>query len=182
MKTAIKAVTLTVVLFSASLALADDIDFERTHDFSTYATYSWLEPHAATTIKPLGASIDAEKRLEAAHELITKAVERELAAKGLKQSAESNADFHLRFHTAIDHRFEIHADYPYRRARFRHLPVTADIDSYEEGTLLIDVIDAKTDSLVWRSSVTRSIQGNDLQKTIDRAVAKALRKFPPKAK
>jgi hypothetical protein len=48
-----------------------------------------------------------------------------------------------------------------------------------EGTLVVDVTDAKTDQLVWRGSVTGNINDtSSLQKQIDKAVKAILKKYP----
>lgn len=52
--------------------------------------------------------------------------------------------------------------------------------TYTEGTLVIDIIDATTDDLVWRGSAVSPI--NDMaydRKDIQRAVEKILKEFPP---
>ncbi len=172
--------TLSLLLVASAVA-ARDTSYDKDHDFTEYATFAWLEPRGATTVVLLGRSVNDASRLRGAHRLIEEAIERELDRKGLDLREPSEADFFVRFHTSVDQRFEIHADYRYRRPRFR-LPATAHIDSYDEGTLVIDVIDAGSERLVWRTSVTRSIEAMNLEKTIDKAVARALRNFPPKAR
>ena len=56
---------------------------------------------------------------------------------------------------------------------------------YVKGTLVLDMVDAKTNQLVWRAISTDS--GSDLldvhsAKTVDKMVSESLEHFPPKPK
>ena len=58
------------------------------------------------------------------------------------------------------------------------------IDQYTEGTLSIDVVDTATKKLIWEGSVFGRITKKDVQnleKTIDEAVAAVMRGFPVQA-
>jgi hypothetical protein len=56
----------------------------------------------------------------------------------------------------------------------------------QEGTLVIDFVDAKTKSLVWRATVTDAVDPSatpeQKQKKIDEVIAAMLAQFPPKKK
>ena len=55
------------------------------------------------------------------------------------------------------------------------------IDQYTQGTLNIDVVDAKTDKLVWEGMVSGRITDREirnLEQTIDEAVAAIMADFP----
>jgi len=55
------------------------------------------------------------------------------------------------------------------------------IDQYTEGTLNIDVVDAKTKKLVWEGAVAGRVTDaviRNLEKTIDNAVAVIMERFP----
>lgn len=55
------------------------------------------------------------------------------------------------------------------------------VNNYTQGTLILDLIDPHTRQLVWRAYVTQSIDQPDA-KTINNAVAAALKQFPPTPK
>jgi len=55
------------------------------------------------------------------------------------------------------------------------------INNYTQGTLILDLIDPHTKQLVWRAYVTQQIDQPDA-KTINSAVAAALKNFPPAPK
>ena len=59
------------------------------------------------------------------------------------------------------------------------------IYSYRKGTLIIDLMDPKTNNLVWRGWATAAIDTITLEQTeeiINRAVGKIFRGFPASAK
>ena len=58
------------------------------------------------------------------------------------------------------------------------------VREYEVGTLIIDVIDHKTDKLVWRGSVADTIRDKNTPEervaVINEAIATVMMNFPPK--
>jgi hypothetical protein len=60
---------------------------------------------------------------------------------------------------------------------------TTEIDRYLDGTLVIDIVDAKSSKLVWRAFCGTKIDDfSNRHKEISDVVKKALQKFPPKRK
>src|ERR1700674_735210 len=60
---------------------------------------------------------------------------------------------------------------------------TTTVQDYKEGTLLIDMYDAKTKQLIWRGSAedTLSDKAAKNEKNLDKGVAKMFKAFPPNA-
>jgi len=58
---------------------------------------------------------------------------------------------------------------------------TTTVNTYEEGTLIVDLFDAKTQEAVWRGTATQDVSSNPEKqsKNIDKAVQKLFSKFPP---
>lgn len=54
-------------------------------------------------------------------------------------------------------------------------------NTYTQGTLILDLIDPRTKQLVWRAYVSGPVDNPD-QKTVNNAVAAALKNFPPSPK
>lgn len=54
---------------------------------------------------------------------------------------------------------------------------------YKEGTLVVDLYDAKTKQLIWRGSAedTLSSKAEKNEKNLDKGVAKMFKKFPPQS-
>ena len=60
---------------------------------------------------------------------------------------------------------------------------TTTVDTYKVGTLVIDLFDAKSEKLIWRSSSsdTLSNNANNNTKHLDKGVTKMFKHFPPNA-
>jgi hypothetical protein len=60
---------------------------------------------------------------------------------------------------------------------------TTEIESYLQGTLVIDIVDARTTKLLWRAYCGDQIRDmRKRDKNITAAVKKALERFPPRQK
>ena len=62
-----------------------------------------------------------------------------------------------------------------------------DVYQYTQGTLVIDIVDAKTKTLVWRGSATGTVDGQqrspeEMQQRVNNVVAQIMANFPPKKK
>jgi hypothetical protein len=56
------------------------------------------------------------------------------------------------------------------------------VTNYVEGMLVIDIVDVKTSQLVWRAYCSDEIrEWKNRQKNVEKAVNKALKRFPPKS-
>src|SRR6266566_845391 len=58
---------------------------------------------------------------------------------------------------------------------------TTIVDTYQVGTLVIDPFDAKTENLIWRSSLSDTLSNNADKNTknLDKGVNKVFQHFPP---
>lgn len=71
--------------------------------------------------------------------------------------------------------------YPYGTGRWGTVYNDVMVTNYREGTLIVDLIDARTKNLVWRTYLVRALSDNpdDNLKGADRDLEKAFAKFPP---
>ncbi|MFY0582221.1 DUF4136 domain-containing protein [Cystobacter fuscus] len=155
----------------------------------SYRTYSWLPMKEGADTRIYNSIIQSRVRL---------AVDRELAERGFRLVDENQKpDFKLGWHGAIDKRVDvdvINNFYGYRWDPWYDPffgPVayggagapTATVREYREGTLILDVVDAKSNNLVWRGTAEATLADNmsakKSQKLIDNAVEKILKDFPP---
>src|SRR6516225_7919992 len=116
-------------------------DYDPTADFSKFKTWSWF-----TAPQPYGAGMDPliEKRIRAS-------VEEELPHRGLAKAADGSADVLVSYHLSVAQRLEVSpttATYGYGWGRGYVAYGTSDVRTYDEGTLLVDLIDAPSKSLV----------------------------------
>ena len=170
MKT-LRTFILLLGLSLATVALAGvSVDYDKSVDFSRYGTYAWLEGTPAQN--PL-----VQKRIVAA-------IEREIEAKGLAKATDE-PDLLLATHAAATSERRIDVDdYDYYRRGPGWGTTTMSVRDIAVGTLMVDLIDADSKDLVWRSIATQTISGNldadKIDKRINKMTAKMFKKFPPK--
>lgn len=111
---------------------------------------------------------------------IEEAVEKDLSAKGYRQ-VDTDPDFRVNYQVAVGARQAVQANpntYGYAIG-----PWDLGVYSYDEGTLFIDVIDARANALLWRGAVSAVARpGLSLearQERFTKAAEKVMAQFPP---
>ena len=140
-------------------------------DIRQYQTYRWADGDQPAT----GDSRLDNNQLFRAQ--VQRAIDRELAAHRFQQDASGAADLIVRYHAQAAQRLET-TDRDWNGARQGSEP-----SLYEAGTLVIDLVDARTSTLVWRGWAQGSIDGaiDDqtwLDELVDRAVTRILERLP----
>jgi len=163
------AVTL-ITIFIGSLAAAHaqqqiDSDYAPNTNFAQYKTYSWQK-------------IDAPD--SAWESSIRSTVDVQLAAKGWTRvdrggDAVLCAIANTGEAATLEHFYGGWA--PGWRWRGWSEPV-----SYDEGTLVVDIFDAKTQALIWRGFASQTVSSKDQKNIVklDKVIEKLFKKFPPK--
>jgi len=169
-------VLIAAVVLAPAVVLAQktSFDYDKTANFAAFKTYSLKD--GTKVGDPL---IDNR---------IVSAIETELAAKGMKASAEK-PDVTVVYHIAFDKQKDITA-YNTGRGGYRWGGGwgTTDVRVNEilVGTLVIDVADANKGELVWRGVGVKEVdvqaKAEKRDKNISAAVKKILKDFPPKQK
>ena len=145
-------------------------------DITRYHTYDWGPADALPTGDP---RLDKDPFFK---DRVQGAVEKELAAKGIRLSSSGTPDLLIHYHANISNRIDVN-----RTEREYGYCQGADCDSwvveYEAGTLVLDFIDARTKRLIWRGWAQDSVEdalGNQdrMVKKIDEAVTRMLARFP----
>jgi hypothetical protein len=129
-------------------------DFDTQADFTAYQTYAWLQQPTTA----VGDAEAAQRTNTLLDKRIKRAVDAELAAKGMKPSAE-NPDLLVIYHTGLDRKVDVQ-DWGYSYPRYPYggwYGGQVDVYEYDEGTLIVDLIDAESDQLVWRGTATKVI-------------------------
>jgi hypothetical protein len=159
----------------ASIALAQSVtyDYDRAGDFSKYKTYAWTR--------------GTELRDELSHARVVRAIDAALVGKGFTRVEPSaNPDVLVAYHASFDKNLEITGSTqgwgPFglggdRWGSARVLPVLV-------GTLVVDISDARTNAIVWRSLASSDIRPTDKPENRDKKITKATEKmfknYPPK--
>jgi hypothetical protein len=111
------------------------------------------------------------------------AVEKQMAAKGFSRAGtDRQADLLIHYHAAIGPRVDVNRiDNEYGDCFDEDCRVR--VIEYEQGTLVIDIVDARTNRLIWRGWAQQAVDrllGDDdrMSRQIDDAVQRMLAKFP----
>jgi hypothetical protein len=135
----------TVIALSAAACATMNVGshLDRASDFAQYRTYTWGQPDPL----PVG-----DPRLDTDPFLIDRlqgAVEKELAAKGFRYVLTGSPDLLVHYHSNVSRRIDVNRID--RESGFCY-DETCDtrVVEYEAGTLILDVMDARTGRLIWR--------------------------------
>jgi hypothetical protein len=160
------------VLGTIALAQSVTYDYDREADFSKYKTYAWTE----------GTEVPDELN----HARIVRAVDAQLTAEGMTRLEPSaRPDVLVAYHTSFEKNLSIHGfEHGWGPFGLGDRTGSARVQPLLVGTLVIDLIDAETNALVWRSMASSDIDPNTSPEKRDRKIAKAtekmFKKYPPK--
>src|SRR5882724_10187212 len=163
---------LVLLLASASFAQQVKTDYQRGTDFSRYKTYSWEK-------------VQTQDQLDVSR--IKDAVNGALSAKGLT-AVDSGGDLSLVAIEMTKNQQNLNTFYNGFGGGWRwgggFGNATTTVDNYKVGTLVVDLFDAKTKTVIWRgsSSDTLSDKSDKNIKNLDKGVQKMFEHFPPEAK
>lgn len=165
-----KAVFLFFVAAASVCAQKVTVEFDRTVDFAKYRTFA-IRDGQLNSRNPILNSDLIKKQIEAD-------IAQDLTARGLTLAV-GKSDLNVRYHFGSARKAEIErypAGWYGMGTRIVRVP-------YTEGTLVIDLRDPQTSSLVWRG-ISREEKGDasQIEKKLDGIVRKAIEKYPPKAK
>ena len=153
-------------------------DYDLQADFKSLKTFDWMTVPEKANID----SLDVDR--------VKKAVSAELQAKGLMMNS-NNPDFLIAEHLGSKDKVQITNwgyDYgPRRGYRGGYWgPGGTTAYQYEEGSLILDFVDAKSKKMIWRGAAKAEVQNIDTpdksEKLINEVVQEILKNFPPKPK
>jgi hypothetical protein len=175
-----KLLFLSVILIAAASCSSIKVssDYDKSVQFASYKTYAF-------TAEARGIQLDDLNKNR-----LFNAIESELAAKGFTKS-ESNADVWVDVQLKGEQKQTATATstggygYGYRYGYGGGFSTTTiNYDTYVDGTLFINMIDAKKQQLVWQGRGTKTIDPNANQKkreeNINYAVKQIFAQYPPK--
>ena len=144
------------------------VEFDQAADFSHYKTFAIRDGQLNSKNPALNNEL-VKKQIEA--DLV-----RDLMARGLEMTT-GKSDLNVRYHFGSARKSEIES-YP---AGWRGFGTRVVRVPYTEGTLVIDLRDPATQSLVWRGIASEEkSDANKIEGKLDSMVKKALEKYPPK--
>ncbi len=163
-----RALVLALVLVIPSWAQKIDIQSDGTVDFSRYRTFAIREGRLNSKNPELNSEL-VRKRLDAD-------VRKALEAKGLEFITSGRPDLNVHYTLGSVKKTQVER-YP---AGWRGLGTRAVRVPYTEGSLVIDLRDPTTRSLVWRA-IAREDKGeaSKIEGKLDDMVKKSFQKYPP---
>lgn len=178
MKNRILAIgALLLSMCSGALAQKTNVDWDRKADFSIYHTYAWQKsPNPAPGLWD---------------QRVIDGIDQQLAAKGFTK-VDSNPDVWVMYSNTLSEQKQLvgtgYGFGPGWGWGWGWGPQISTVDYNTNittnGTLVIEVADAKSHQLQWRGSATATLSDNSEKnlKTLKSALDKLFKQFPPKEK
>jgi uncharacterized protein DUF4136 len=161
------------LLLSATVASAQNItyDYDKSMDFSRVRTYAWVR----------GTVLDDDLN----HRRIVEAIDSQLRARGLRKiESYAHPDVFVAYHASFDSDLQIvgfssgWGGYRFGASRSG----SARAEEILRGTLAFDMVDAATNTIVWRAMATKDIDVNagpeKREKNITKTIAKLFANYP----
>lgn len=145
-------------------------------DVARYRTYDWGPADALPTGDP---RLDKDPFFQ---DHVQGAVEKELAAKGFEQSTRGTPDLLIHYHANISQRID--ADRTDREHGYCYGDdCRSGVIQYEAGTLVLDIVDTRTNKVIWRGWAQDSVEDvldnrDRMERKINEAVSRMLARFP----
>lgn len=175
MRSLTSSLFLITLLAWTTLAQKVSVDYDRNADFSRYRTYAFLESK-----NPASSRLWCERILDN--------IQLKLAVKGLLPARDGESvDLFIVYNAGVKEQTVIEGyNYNYgpgwrwswNDAHSQMYPVLE-----ERDTLVIDLVDARRNRLVWRGVATDTVfEKSDKLKRVDKATERMFAKYPPKIK
>jgi len=168
----------TLAITPAVYAAKPNIQWNKDYDFSHVKAFAWQEPVAPSLAQSNPFM----------HKFIQDEIEKRLTAAGLTKAAAGTApDILVTYHGSVENQVQLQSDsfgygfggygmggwgmYGYGAAG--PVSTTTRVVNYQEGTLIVDIIDPMKKELVWRGSTTPILISDSNDKT-QKNISKAL--------
>jgi len=150
---------------------------ERSVDFAQYKTFDWGPADALPTGDP---RLDNNPFF---NDFLQGAVEKRFAGRGMTQVPSGGTpDLLVHYHANISQRIDVNG-VDRQRGYCYDEDCQTRVSEYDAGTIVVDVVDAKTNRVVWRGWAQTPFDGviddqDRLAKVVDDAVTKMMARFP----
>jgi hypothetical protein len=154
-----------------------NVDYDTERDFSAYRSFGLLPDPPAT------GNVRADSPL--LQKRIREALSAQLTLQGYETS--ETPQLLVGYHASTTQKLDIRTvDSRYGYGHWRHggtLGVETEVREYEEGALVIDIVDAKRNALLWRGIGRLRLRKNpnpeQVSERVRVVVAEILTRFPP---
>jgi len=168
-----KYLLLIAVCISCSSDMHIFIDYDKNFNVTKYESFSWSEiKNIENNRNPIYYNELNDKRIKGA-------VNEALVKKGYKEMSVEPC-FVLHYHIVIGDVIAYHSDPTFNHEAFWMRPMVPSY-RYKEGSLIFDVMDVKSNSLIWRGYASEILVTENTpltEENIKQAVKKIFAKFP----
>jgi len=162
-------VVLAHLIAASAAAQTVKVDADGKVDFSKYRTFAWSPAQQAV-------------KNPANHIRITRAVERELVAKGFHKAETGPADARVRYYAKIAKKLKSSSRQESSAWQPNDLRTMVDVSRVEQGTLIVELSDGESKEVVWRGTAVQvAPRPDEVAQAIDNTVKKIFMGYPPKA-
>ncbi len=172
---------LSLLLLSACSTMKIETDYSPEFAFDTLSTFTVVHKDK-----------EADNTLTTSR--IIDAIDDDLTSKGHKAVKRSAPDYYVLFHTDVRSKTKIDTDYqslgmyPYRYGRGYgyggRTTATTRVYTYDEGKLIVDIVDPKQNKIIWRGIATDRLKSHDdpeqRRSYINEVITELLKNFPIK--
>ena len=167
------------------------VDYADDADFSSFRSYRWYDDIHGSELAEYRQYNSSDKRVRTY-------VDRELKAHGLRESTTERADVWVNYHISKEQQMRIDSfsRYPsagmhggvgvgtYGSAVSLGYSSGPSVRTYKEGTVVLDIIDARSSKIVWRGiaegRLKENLSINDKNRVASEVAAELLADFPPR--
>jgi hypothetical protein len=174
--TGIAILTLLALALTGCATMKGSSHVERGAEFTRYRTWAWVTAEAQPTGDPrLDNNSFFQDRLRAA-------VDHEMTRKGyVRSSLAGPPDLLVHYHVTFSKTYEVAGGEGLSGSCSTNCEPEA--YAYEQGTMVVDVVDSLTEKTVWRGWVWDNMEGvidrqEMMEHEVDAAIAKIFELFP----
>ena len=159
---------------AACAAMRVAVDIAPDADFSSYRTYAWDPTYTDPTDDPRLDNDFFDSRVRSF-------VREGLGARGLREAPTDSADLLIHYHASVYQRVDVYA--VDSEHGYEYYGEEDHVYEYEEGTLVLCMVDRTTSHVVWRGYVHTNVEGvmdnpERMEERLAEAVRKVLERYP----
>lgn len=178
------------LFLTACSTMPVDVDYDPGIQFQRLKHYAWLTEKAPKSGNPI---IDSDSLL---HDRLHQEADAWLAAHGYRKTTRKQADFLLTYRLIMEDKTRVsvlnnyyayptfwsygYYGYPFAYSYWQYYPEIQTYE-YQRGTFILDIINPKTQKLMWRGmayqNLSRNVSQQELKNTASKAILKLLGQF-----
>ena len=149
-------------------------DYDRSYDLRTFKTYQWAEVHELESKNnPLYFNELTDKRIKSISD-------KQLKLKGFSL-VDDKPDVIIHYHIMVNDRYSLSSDpYGLYGSYWTRPGGNTILYMYKEGILIIDMMDSKSNNLVWRGYAVSVLEDDEeeiSELTLNKAIARILQRY-----